>query len=113
MVACCFVDLSYQIFLCMRNACVNNQGLIPHKKDSFLCEKWLLLSFIQMNEQDKALPDPSVWRVVKAAAPEWYIILIGVIASAADGITFPVISVFMGELFEVCKNSRALYHIIA
>ena len=68
-------------------------------------EKWLPLSFIQTNEQDKALPDPSAWRVVKAVAPEWHIILIGVIASAADGITFPVISIFMGELFEVSKNS--------
>jgi len=40
--------------------------------------------------------------VVKASAPEWYLILIGVIASAIDGSTFPIISVFMGELFEVC-----------
>ena len=54
-----------------------------------------------MNEQDKALPEPSAWRVVKAAAPEWYIILVGVLASAADGVTFPIISIFMGELFEV------------
>ena len=54
-----------------------------------------------MDEQDKALPDPPLWRVVKASAPEWYLVLIGVLASAADGISFPIISVFMGRLFEV------------
>ena len=41
-------------------------------------------------------------------------ILVGVLASAADGITFPVISVFMGELFEVHKkiNSSGTFCII-
>jgi len=53
------------------------------------------------DEHDQALPDPSLWHVVKASAPEWYLILIGVIASAIDGSTFPIISLFMGELFEV------------
>ena len=55
------------------------------------------------NEHDKALPDPSLWRVVRASAPEWYLILTGVIASAIDGGTFPIVSVFMGRLFEVCS----------
>ena len=54
-----------------------------------------------MDEEDKALPDPPLWRVVKASAPEWYLVLIGVIASAIDGMSFPVISIFMGRLFEV------------
>ena len=56
------------------------------------------------DEHDQALADPSLWRVVKASTPEWYLILIGVIASAADGATFPVISVFMGQLFGVYCN---------
>ena len=55
----------------------------------------------QEDENDKTLPDPPLWRVVKASAPEWYLIVIGVIASAADGMSFPIISVFMGKLFEV------------
>ena len=57
-----------------------------------------------MDETDEKLPDPPLWRVVKASAPEWYIIVVGVIASALDGMTFPVISVFMGRLFEVGIN---------
>ena len=59
---------------------------------------------MQLDEQDKTLPDPPLWRVVKASAPEWYIIVIGVIASAADGVTFPVMSIFIGRLFEVSIN---------
>ena len=55
----------------------------------------------QLDENDKTLPDPPLWRVVKASAPEWHLIVVGVIASALDGMTFPVISVFMGRLFEV------------
>ncbi|XP_065886098.1 ATP-dependent translocase ABCB1-like [Dysidea avara] len=58
------------------------------------------------DEHDKALPDPSLWRVVEASAPEWYLILIGVIASAADGAAFPTIAVFMGRLFEVYADPR-------
>ena len=61
---------------------------------------------MQLDEQDKALPDPPLWRVVKASAPEWYIIVIGVIASAADGVTFPVMSIFIGRLFEVSINQN-------
>ena len=60
-----------------------------------------LLCHTQANENDEALPDPPLWRVVRASAPEWYLIVIGVLASAIDGTTFPVISVFMGRLFEV------------
>jgi len=61
-----------------------------------------------LDEQDKALPDPPLWRVVKASAPEWYLVLIGVIASAIDGMSFPVISIFMGRLFEVCKHVKLI-----
>ena len=56
---------------------------------------------IQEDKNDETLPDPPLWRVVKASAPEWYLIIVGVIASAADGMAFPMISVFMGRLFEV------------
>ena len=55
----------------------------------------------QESENDKALPDPPLWRIAKASAPEWYLIVIGILACAADGATFPVISVFMGRIFEV------------
>ena len=54
-----------------------------------------------MDEHDKALPDPPLLRVAKASAPEWYLVLIGTIASAVDGITFPIMAIFMGRLFEV------------
>ena len=54
------------------------------------------------DEHDQALPDPSLWRVVKASAPEWYLIFIGVLASAADGATFPTMAIFMGRVLEVC-----------
>ena len=57
------------------------------------------------DEHDQALPDPSLWRVVNASAPEWYLIMIGVIASAADGATFPLIALFMGRLFEVSVHN--------
>ncbi|XP_065884882.1 ATP-dependent translocase ABCB1-like [Dysidea avara] len=58
------------------------------------------------DEHDQALPDPSLWRVVRASAPEWYLILIGVIASAVDGAIFPSSALFMGELFEVYADPR-------
>lgn len=58
-----------------------------------------------MDENDEALPDPPLWHVVKASALEWYILLIGVIASnSIHGMTFPIISVFMARLFGVGKN---------
>ena len=60
---------------------------------------------MQMDENDKALPNPPLWRVVKASAPEWYLLLIGVIASALDGMTYPIISVFIGRLLEVGINA--------
>ena len=55
----------------------------------------------QLDENDETLPDPPLWRVVKASAPEWYLIVVGVIASAVDGISFPLVSIFMGRIFEV------------
>ena len=55
----------------------------------------------QLDENDETLPDPPLWCVVKASAPEWYLIVVGVIASAVDGISFPLISIFMGRIFEV------------
>ena len=58
----------------------------------------------QEDENDETLPDPPLWRVVKASAPEWYLILVGVIASAAEGVSFPLISIFMGRIFEVHRN---------
>ena len=54
-----------------------------------------------MDENDEKLSDPPLWRLVKASAPEWYLIVVGVIASVGDGISFPVISIFMGRIFEV------------
>ena len=65
---------------------------------------------IQEDENDETLPDPSLWRIVKASAPEWYLIVVGVIASAVDGSSFPVISVFMGRLFEVWYSSLINIH---
>ena len=62
------------------------------------------------DEHDQALPDPSLWRVVRASAPEWYLILIGVIASAVDGAIFPSSALFMGELFEVCSSLGGVCH---
>ena len=55
----------------------------------------------QLDENDEALPDPPLLRVVKASAPEWYLIVVGVISSAIDGVKYPIVAVFMGELFEV------------
>ena len=78
------------------------------------CLNNLSVSLQLGDEHDQALPDPSLWRVVKASAPEWYLIVIGVIASAGDGATFPLISVFMGELFEVnlCVESVVYEHVL-
>ena len=59
-----------------------------------------------MDENDEALPDPPLWRVVKASTAECYLLLIGVKASSSiHGMTFPIISVFMGRLFGVGKMS--------
>ena len=58
-----------------------------------------------MDVQDKALPDLSLKRIAKVIAPEWYLLVIGVLGSAIDGATFPVISIFMGRLLKVhCRN---------
>ena len=55
----------------------------------------------QLDENDETLPDPPLWRIVKASAPEWYLIVVSVIASAVDGISFPLVSIFMGRILEV------------
>jgi len=55
-----------------------------------------------LDEQDNALPDPPLWRVIKASAPEWYLLVVGVIGSAVDGVLFPILAVFLGRALEVC-----------
>lgn len=43
----------------------------------------------------------SLRRVIAKNAPEWWLIVIGVIAAAINGCLFPAFSLFFGEILEV------------
>ncbi len=50
---------------------------------------------------DKDLPEVSILRVIRLNAPEWWMILLGVIASALSGAVFPVFGLVFGEILLV------------
>ncbi len=50
---------------------------------------------------DKDLPEVSLFRVIRLNAPEWWMILLGVIASALSGAVFPVFGLVFGEILGV------------
>jgi len=53
---------------------------------------------------EEDLPKPSQKRILKANAPEWHIILFGLIASGVNGATFPVFSIIFGEVLGVLSD---------
>uniref|UniRef100_A0A1X7UDM9 Uncharacterized protein n=2 Tax=Amphimedon queenslandica TaxID=400682 RepID=A0A1X7UDM9_AMPQE len=52
-------------------------------------------------EWDKDIPDVSLMRVMKANAPEWWLIGLGLIGSLFLGAMNPLFAVFFGEIIEV------------
>jgi len=47
---------------------------------------------------DDDLPRPSQRRMLQANAPEWKLILVGLIAAAVNGAVFPVYAIIFGEV---------------
>lgn len=65
---------------------------------------------MQIDDADdgEELPDPSLWKLIAASAPEWYLILIGVITSAVDGAAYPVTAIFVGHITKVFIINRVI-----
>ena len=45
-----------------------------------------------------------VWRIWKINAPEWYLIVVGVICSLANGAIQPLFAIFFAEILNVSEN---------
>ena len=52
-------------------------------------------------EWDKEIPPASFLRLLKVNAPEWWLIIIGVLAAIVNGSVFPVYSILFGEVLRV------------
>ena len=60
----------------------------------------------QQEEWDKEIPQASFFRLMKVNAPEWWLIVIGVLAAIVNGSVFPVYSILFGEVLRVFQESR-------
>ena len=52
-------------------------------------------------EWDKEIPPVSLGRLLKVNAPEWWLIIVGVLAAMVNGSVFPVYSILFGEVLRV------------
>ena len=52
----------------------------------------------KQEEWDKEIPKASFTRLLKANAPEWWLIAIGVLAAMGNGSVFPIYSILFGEV---------------
>ena len=55
----------------------------------------------QQEEWDKDIPEVKLTRVLHANAPEWWVIIFGLLGSLILGSIFPLFSVIFGEILEV------------
>lgn len=44
----------------------------------------------------------SLAQLLKLNQPDWYIVLVGIVFSAAMGCMFPVLAIFLGDVLRVC-----------
>ncbi|TPX35876.1 hypothetical protein SmJEL517_g01675 [Synchytrium microbalum] len=59
----------------------------------------------EIEERSKQLRRPvNWWRLIKMNAPEWWILLIGLTGSVANGVTFPVFALVFGRILAVFGN---------
>lgn len=56
------------------------------------------MSSKKQEEWDKEIPKASFTRLLKANAPEWWLIAIGVLAAMGNGSVFPIYSILFGEV---------------
>ena len=59
------------------------------------------ISAKKQEEWDKDIPPVSLGKVIKVNAPEWWLIIIGVLAAMINGSVFPVYSILFGEVLRV------------
>lgn len=55
----------------------------------------------RQEEWDKEIPPASFIRLLKVNTPEWWLIIIGVLAAMVNGSVFPVYSILFGEVLRV------------
>ncbi|XP_065884883.1 ATP-dependent translocase ABCB1-like [Dysidea avara] len=60
----------------------------------------------EVDEDDQTLPDAPLWRVIKASSPEWYLIIIGILASSFEGAAFPITGILVGKFYEIFADPR-------
>lgn len=70
-----------------------SQAAVPELKKQISAKK--------QEEWDKEIPPVSLGRVIKVNAPEWWLIVIGVLAAMINGSVFPVYSILFGEVLRV------------
>ena len=59
-------------------------------------------------KKDEDLPKASILRIMKLNAPEWQIIVVGVIASAINGGSMPAYAILFGEVLGVRPETSFL-----
>ena len=60
-----------------------------------------------MSREEADVSQPAIQRVsfaqlLKLNKPDWYIVLIGIVFSAAMGCIFPVMAIYFGDVLGVC-----------
>ena len=55
----------------------------------------------KQEEWDKEIPEVPLYRVIKLNAPEWYIIIIGMLGAAVNGCIWPAFALLFGEILDV------------
>ena len=55
-------------------------------------------------EWDKEIPNVAMGRVIKVNAPEWWLIVVGVLAAMVNGSVFPLYSILFGEVLRVFQS---------
>ncbi len=55
----------------------------------------------QQEQWDKELPEVPLKRVIKLNAPEWWIILFGILGAMVNGVFYPTFSLLFGEILSV------------
>lgn len=55
----------------------------------------------QQEEWDKELPVAPLSRIIAVNAKEWWLIILGVIGAAVNGLIFPSFSIFFGEILRI------------
>ena len=59
-------------------------------------------------KKEEEIPSISFTELLKLNAPDWYLVLTGVVFSAAIGVLFPVMAIIFSDVLQVCCHVSVL-----